>query len=71
MTLNWFFLFVLTFISPILFDKLEFDNFYIFGSIGIVAAVFVLVFLPETKKKSPSEIVKAFNENTFFFKEIL
>lgn len=68
MVINWLSYFIIMFISPYIFSKLHFDSFYIFGGLSIVFALFVWVLLPETKKKSTSEIVKIFNEESIFIK---
>uniref|UniRef100_A0A8D2MNY6 Uncharacterized protein n=1 Tax=Zonotrichia albicollis TaxID=44394 RepID=A0A8D2MNY6_ZONAL len=67
--INWMGLFVLGMIFPVIVDNLGPLCFLIFLGILFVSAIFIYLYLPETKGKSIMEIKAEFNKLNFGKKE--
>ncbi|XP_061322002.1 solute carrier family 2, facilitated glucose transporter member 11-like isoform X2 [Pezoporus flaviventris] len=68
--INWMGLFVLGMIFPLIVDNLGPFSFLIFLGILAFSAIFIYLYLPETKGKSIMEIKAEFNKLNFGKKEI-
>uniref|UniRef100_A0A8B9D2X8 Major facilitator superfamily (MFS) profile domain-containing protein n=1 Tax=Anser cygnoides TaxID=8845 RepID=A0A8B9D2X8_ANSCY len=68
--INWMGLFVLGMIFPLIVDNLGPFCFLIFLGILVLSAIFIYLYLPETKGKSIMEIKAEFNKLNFGKKEI-
>ncbi|XP_068013235.1 solute carrier family 2, facilitated glucose transporter member 11-like isoform X2 [Melanerpes formicivorus] len=68
--INWMGLFILGMTFPVIVDHLGPFSFLIFLGILALAAIFVYLYLPETKGKSIMEIKAEFNKLNFGKKEI-
>ncbi|XP_041976510.1 facilitated trehalose transporter Tret1-2 homolog [Aricia agestis] len=56
---GWFSIFIITFLHPILVTHIGSPNTYIiYGALNLLAAIFVIIFLPKTRGKSEAEIQK-------------
>uniref|UniRef100_A0A8C3ML80 Uncharacterized protein n=1 Tax=Geospiza parvula TaxID=87175 RepID=A0A8C3ML80_GEOPR len=67
--INWMGLFVLGMIFPVIVDNLGPFCFLIFLGILVLSAIFIYLYLPETKGKSIMEIKAEFNKLNFGKKE--
>jgi SP family facilitated glucose transporter-like MFS transporter 8 len=57
MTVNWLFAFIVTKFYTNLVDFLKIGpTFWLFGILSFLSAIYVVIFIPETKSKSFSEI---------------
>uniref|UniRef100_A0A8C9MIZ6 Solute carrier family 2, facilitated glucose transporter member 11-like n=1 Tax=Serinus canaria TaxID=9135 RepID=A0A8C9MIZ6_SERCA len=68
--INWMGLFVLGMIFPVIVDNLGPLCFLIFLGVLVLSAIFIYLYLPETKGKSIMEIKAEFNKLNFGKKEI-
>lgn len=64
--INWFSAFLTSVSFPFLEEALGNYTFLIFAGIQVVFAIFIMLFMPETKNKSIDEIVSMFNKKLIF-----
>lgn len=51
--------------TPISINFGEYTTFFVFGGINLIGAIFVLLFLPETKRKNDDEIRQILSKKSF------
>lgn len=63
---NWFSNFLVTVTFPFIESAIGNYSFFIFGSLAVLFAIFIALFVPETKNKSIEEITEKFKTKTIF-----